>query len=71
MKKEFYRKLGINIKKCRESEELTQQALADKIKKSLNFIGKIEVAFSKPSLNTLIDIAEALNTNVSELSKLE
>ena len=36
---------------------------------SLNFIGKIEVAFSKPSLDTLIDIAQTLDTTVSDLCK--
>lgn len=32
-------------------------------------LAKIEVAFSKPSLDTLIDIADKMNTTVSELTK--
>lgn len=68
MDKEFYIKLGQNIKKQREFLGFTQQQLADKINKSLNFIGKIEVAFSKPGLDTLIDIASALKTTVSALT---
>jgi len=67
----FYKKLGNNIKKRRTELGLTQQALADKMNMSLNFIGKIEVAFSKPSLNTLIDIAKALETTVSNLCKFD
>lgn len=48
---------------------LTQQELADKLNISLNFMGKIEVAFSKPSLDTLIEIADKLDISVSELVK--
>ena len=65
----FYKKLGKNIKYRRQKLGLTQQQLAEKLDLSLNFIGKIEVAFSKPSLDTLIEIAKALDTTVSELTK--
>ena len=71
MYENFYHKLGQNIKKYREQKALTQQQLADKINKSLNFVGKVEVAYSKPSLNTLIDISNALGTDVSELTKVD
>lgn len=66
---DFYKNLGKNIKVRRKALGLTQQELAEKMDMSLNFIGKIEVAFSKPSLETLIQIAEALDTSVSELTK--
>ena len=56
MREAFYKHLGKNIKKRRKELHLTQQELADRLGLSLNFIGKIEVAFSKPSLDTLIDI---------------
>ena len=68
MHKYFYKKLGLNIKKFRQERKLTQQQLADKIHKGLNFMGKIEVAFSKPRLDTLVDIADALGITVSELT---
>lgn len=68
MREAFYKHLGLNIKKRRKELNLTQQELADRLGLSLNFIGKIEVAFSKPSLDTLIDIAEKLETTVSELA---
>jgi len=64
----FYKNLGKNIKKRREELNLTQEQLAEKCNKSLNFIGKIEVAFSRPSLNTLIELAEKLDTTVSHLT---
>ena len=44
----FYKQLGLNIKKRRQQRGLTQQQLADKVGIGLNFMGKIEVAFSKP-----------------------
>ena len=65
--KDFYKKLGCNIKKYRNMLGLSQQELADKTKLSLNFIGKIEVSFSRPSLDSLIKIADALEITVSEL----
>ena len=61
----FYKVLGINIKNKRNALGLSQQELADKVNLSLNFIGKIEVAFSKPSLETVIKIANALGVTVS------
>lgn len=67
MKQEFYKLLAKNIKQRRQKLGLTQQQLADRLNMSLNFVGKIEVAFSKPSLDTLIEIAEALETTVSDL----
>lgn len=66
---EFYKELGLNISKRRRALGLTQQELADRVDISLNFMGKIEVAFSKPSLDTLIKIANSLNITVSDLCK--
>ena len=66
---DFYINLGNNIKTRRNELGLSQQELADKVNLSLNFIGKIEVAFSKPSLNTVIRIADALELSVSDLCK--
>ena len=71
MNEDFYILLGNNIKQRRKALNLTQQQLADKVNLSLNFVGKIEVAFSKPSLDTLIDIATALEISVSELCKFK
>lgn len=68
MKPDFYIELGKKIKQRRKELGLTQQQLADKMDISLNFMGKIEVAFSKPSLDTLIDFANALDTTVSDLT---
>lgn len=66
---DFYKLLGQNISKRRRELGLTQQELAEKLDISLNFMGKIEVAFSKPSLDTLISIANSLDISVSDLCK--
>jgi len=71
MHKEVFIKIGKNIKKYRELKGLTQEQLADKVNKGINFIGKIEIAFSRPSLNTLIDIAKALNVKLSDLVNMD
>lgn len=68
MNKNFYKNLGLSIKKLRDQRNLTQQQLADKSGIGLNFMGKIEVAFSKPSMDTIIKIADALNVSVSDLT---
>ena len=67
MNDNFYLNLGKNIKKRRKQLGFSQQELADKLNISLNFMGKIEVAFSKPSLDTLIKIADGLEISVSDL----
>jgi transcriptional regulator with XRE-family HTH domain len=67
MKDETYKILGKNIRRKRLMHDWTQQELADKIGKSLNFVGKIEVGFSKPSLDTVIDIAKVLKVPVKDL----
>ncbi len=67
MNKSVYKKLGKNIKKRRMELGYTQQELADKIGKGLNFVGKIEVAFSKPSFDTIIEIANALEIKLKDL----
>ena len=69
--KDFYKQIGINIKKYRNKQNLTQQKLADKAGITLNHLGKIEVAYSKPSLDVIISIASALNITVSELCKFD
>ena len=66
-KKQIYKHLGINIKTARKQRGYTQSELADRIQKGRQFIGKIEIGFSKPSFDTIIDISYALNISLDEL----
>lgn len=71
MHEEIYKKLGENIKKYRALKGLTQEKLADKADIGLSFLGKIEVAYAKPSFNTIISIANALEISLKELFDFE
>ncbi len=68
---ETYKKLGLNIKKYRGLKGLTQEKLAILVDVSLDFMGKIEIAYSRPSLNTLIAIANALDIPLKALFDFE
>ena len=61
--------LGKRIRNERLLLRLTLEQLAEKIDKSNNFIGQIERGESKPSIETLVDIANALGTTVDSLLK--
>lgn len=67
MNKDIYRKLGLNIKKHRNLKGLTQEKLADKVSINLSSLGKIEIAYNKPSFSTIIAIADALEISLKEL----
>jgi transcriptional regulator with XRE-family HTH domain len=60
-------KLGLQIKTIRESKNLTQQNLADKVGVHLSYIGNIEIGAKQPSLETLFRIAEVLEVKVNDL----
>ncbi|MGX8699099.1 MAG: helix-turn-helix domain-containing protein [bacterium] len=62
-----YEKLGRRIREERLLRRMTLANLAEMTDKSINFIGQIERAEAKPSLETLVDIANALGTNVDTL----
>ena len=48
-------------------QRLTLEKLAERTDKSINFIGQIERGEGKPSLETLVDIANALGVTVDSL----
>lgn len=48
---------------------LTIEQLAERVDKSTNYIGQIERNDGKPSLETIVDIANALGTTVDALLK--
>ena len=63
-------KIGLNILHYRKEQRLTQQQLADACGDegiSRNYIQRIETAASSCSLDTLIEIANALNVPLYKL----
>ena len=62
-----YALLGKRIRDERLLLRWTLEKLAELTDKSINFIGQIERGEGKPSLETLVDIANALGTTVDSL----
>ena len=62
-----YELLGKRIRDERLLLRLTIEQLAEKVDKSTNYIGQIERNDGKPSLETVVDIANALGTTVDLL----
>ncbi len=63
-------KIGLNILYYRKEQRLTQEQLADACGEngiSRNYIQRIETGVSSCSLDTLIDIAKALNIPLYKL----
>lgn len=62
-----YEMLGKRIRACRKSKQYTLEQLAEKLDVSTTFIGQIERAAGKPSLETLVKIASVLEVSTDEL----
>ena len=62
-----YEMLGQRIRACRKSKKYTLEQLAEKLDVSTTFIGQIERATGKPSLETLVKIASVLEVSTDEL----
>ncbi len=59
--------IGLNILHYRKELRLTQAQLAELSGVSPNYIQRVETATNSCSLDTLMDIAEALNVPLSKL----
>ena len=62
-----YELLGRRIREERLALGLTIEQLAERVNKSANYVGQIERHDGKPSLETVVDIANALGTTVDSL----
>lgn len=52
--------IGLNIRKCRNAKKMRQEDLAQKANVSSNYISAVERGVKIPSVETLIDIMNAL-----------
>lgn len=59
--------IGLNILHYRKEQGMTQEQLAEKCNFSRNYIQRIGTAASSCTLDTLIEIAEALNIPLKKL----
>ena len=62
-----YTALGKRISKFRKESGLTQEQISEKLHISRKHISQIEVASSRPSLETLVDIANLLDISTDNL----
>ncbi|MCK9524421.1 MAG: cupin domain-containing protein [Limnochordia bacterium] len=59
-------KIGEKIKRLRMQHNLTQEELADRSELSKGFISQVERELTSPSIATLVDILEALGTDLQD-----
>ena len=62
-----YSLIGNRIKAARKAKGLSQSKLSELIDKSVGYMSYIETGSKKPSLETLIQIANALDVTIDEL----
>lgn len=60
-------RLGKRIKEARQEKHLTGEQLAEKLSISLGFLRELERGGKKPSLDTLVIIANELGVSADEL----
>lgn len=58
--------IGSKIRRLRLSKNLTQEELADRTELSKSFISQVERDRTSPSIATLVDILQALGTNLRD-----
>ena len=61
MNKAYLKKLGNNMRCARKSKNMSQEKLAELIKKTRNYVGMVERAEINVPASVIIDIAKALN----------
>lgn len=62
-----YNFIGKRIKETRETNNLTQEELAERADLSKVFIAYIEIGKRKPSLESLLKISQALNSSIDNI----
>ena len=62
-----YEALGKRISNARKQIGITQESLGEKLNVTRKHISVIEAAVNRPSLDTLVDIANALNVSADDL----
>ena len=67
---EDFLRIGLNILYYRKQKGITQQKLAEMTSYSKNHIQKIETAMASPSVEALLDIAEALEISPAKLFEI-
>lgn len=65
--KDLLRKLGARLKEIRKARGLTQEALAEKVDLTPQYLSRLEAGHQSPSVETVARLAEALDLELYEL----
>ena len=68
-RKEILQTIGKNVKSIRLSKGITQEVMAEKLNKSINFVSLLEKGSSGASLQTLVDICNILEVDANCIFK--
>lgn len=66
-RKEILQTIGKNIRSIRLSKGITQEAMAEKLNKSINFVSLLEKGSSGASLQTLVNICNILEVDANSI----
>lgn len=67
----FLKVFGNNLRKIRESKNLSQEALSLKMETTPSQVGRIERGEINPTISTIRVIAEALELEISDLFQFD
>ncbi|TLD68160.1 helix-turn-helix transcriptional regulator [Phragmitibacter flavus] len=62
-------KFGIHVRNLRETQDLTQEQLAERAKLDITYISGIERGLRNPSLLSLLRLAKALGVSLKQLTE--
>lgn len=68
--KDLLLKLGARLKEIRKARGFTQEALAEKVDLTPQYLSRLEAGHQSPSVKTVAKLAEALNVELWELFDL-
>jgi transcriptional regulator with XRE-family HTH domain len=68
--KDLLLKLGARLKEIRRARGFTQEALAEKVDLTPQYLSRLESGHQSPSVKTVAKLAEALNVELWELFDL-
>ena len=68
--KDLLLKLGARLKEIRKARGFTQEALAEKVDLTPQYLSRLESGHQSPSVKTVAKLAEALNVELWELFDL-
>ena len=69
--KNLLHKLGARLKEIRKARRLTQEALAEQVDLTPQYLSRLEGGRQSPSVETIANLAEALHVDLRELFDLD